>query len=277
MEDDTHHHSRTTYTSRHLSAHAPRGISDNAQTLANTEEALSSTSYSFLQRQFGVFGNSSGTQSQERAYFARLKPENHESLDIYSHSNSFSRGPIVASSSQVYSGPDLHPSQQSPFSQLSELPSFVFPSAPSLAGQLYPTSLTQSHSQPSPSPTHDHPHLIASSHLASGSSVLSDLSAHPLETNSMLSLDTHFEAESASDWPSLGYLGEALGFIAAERARWTAARESATGLNADGNGSETGENEGGGEDGLNDKEEEEVWNQVFGTSFSSIILLEYCF
>ena len=93
----------------------------------------------------------------------------------------------------------------------------------------------------------------------------------------MLSLDTHFEAESASDWPSLGYLGEALGFIAAERARWTAARESATGLNADGNGSETGENEGGGEDGLNDKEEEEVWNQVFGTSFSSIILLEYCF
>jgi hypothetical protein len=271
MEGDTHHRSQTIYTSKHLSAHASKGISDDAQTLANTQEALASTSHSFLQGQFGVFGNSSGTQPQERAYSAGLKPKNHQIFDIYSHSDSFSRNPIVASSNQVYSQPDL---QESPFSQLSELPSFVFPSAPSLAGQLYHDSSQSSTSLSSL--MHNNPH--SSSRFAlepTRSSVLLDLSIHPLEANSTLResdpqfSDAQTEPESALDWPSLGYLDEALSFIAAERARWTAARESTNGLNVGGNSSETGaisEDEAGGEGRSNHKEEEEASNQVFGTS-----------
>jgi hypothetical protein len=112
-----------------------------------------------------------------------------------------------------------------------------------------------------------------------------NLSIHPLEANSTLPeidpqvSDTQTEPESALHWPSLGYLDEALGFIAAERARWTAARESTNEFNAGGNSSETGaisEGEAGGEDESINKEEEDAWNQVFGTSFQPIILLEFC-
>lgn len=269
--------------SGHPIASAPKDIptsTNGVQTSAKTEEAMSSISYFFLQRQFGVYDNSFRNQSQENFSTSRIKPQNLQSLDIYSHSHTLSRAPVVGSASQTCSE---HPAQQSPYSMLSELPSFVFPSAPSLAGQLYHNSslslpsVSPSHTQPPASQIHGHPHTTADFHLPpepSRSSVALDLSADPLNTNPLVrksesqTSDTFLQAESAPEFPSLGYLDEALSFIAAERARWTAARESTSGLNDGRNGSEnvaiSGDDDDD-EDGLDHKEEAEG-HVAFGKS-----------
>jgi len=81
----------------------------------------------------------------------------------------------------------------------------------------------------------------------------------------------HAEAESSQTGllPSLGYLDEALGFIAAERAKWSAARENVS-SNATGSGSraegsrerEEGENENE----MGKEGEGGEWQHVIGMS-----------
>jgi len=120
-------------------------------------------------------------------------------------------------------------------------------------------------------PLEDDPHpiqLYPAPPVGAGPSNASDWEAEQL----------HAEAESSQTrlFPSLGYLDEALSFIATERAKWSAARDNVS-SNATGSGSwaegsreleEEGENENENENGMGQEEGGGggEWQHVFGMS-----------
>ncbi|KDR70200.1 hypothetical protein GALMADRAFT_891423 [Galerina marginata CBS 339.88] len=91
------------------------------------------------------------------------------------------------------------------------------------------------------------------------------LTAQPqllVETDSTRDI-TRLEEVSKQELPSLGYLDEALSFIAAERARWSAARPSTSWTSGPSDSREIGDEAGSGEEGEGQEGEGEAeWKQV---------------